>query len=312
MPRVVAKPTSADLQHARRTVQLHLWPTTLLPVSPNRYLKLESHQPTGSFKVRGALTALSRVPVGTHVVTASAGNHALGMAWAARQLGVSATIIVAETASPLKIARLRRLGADLILHGRSYDEAEAYALSLQNDETIFISPYNDTAVIAGQSTIVDEITERLPDGSELNLFVPLGGGGLLAGIASRAAELSRSFRIVGVEPEASQAASAAVAAGKVTPVPIHETLADGLAGNLEPGAVTVDIIRDCHVALTTVSEDEIRQAIRALFEEHGVIAEGAAAVAYAAMSRLDFSGTGVAIVTGRNVETQQLFSILQG
>lgn len=312
MTRPVPAPTSADLERARAIVRRHLRPTPLIPSGEGGWLKLETMQPTGAFKVRGALAALSSIGDNRRIVTASAGNHALGVAWASRTLGVPATIVVAETAAPVKIQKLRALGADLVLHGSSYDEAEAHGIALAADGGHFLSGYNDTSVIAGQSTVLDEILAQLPaDGAPLTLVVPVGGGGLLSGIALRAAEIAdREIRLLGVEAEASMAVSSGIAAGHTIEVPVGDTLADGLSGNVETGSVTVDILRGHAVAMTSVSENQIRAEIRWLFHEHGLVAEGASATAIAAMRREPIEGHAIAIVTGRNITWPVLREIL--
>lgn len=312
MTRPVPAPTSADLERARAIVRRHLRPTPLIPSGEGGWLKLETMQPTGAFKVRGALAALSSIGDNRRIVTASAGNHALGVAWASRTLGVPATIVVAETAAPVKIQKLRALGADLVLHGSSYDEAEAHGIALAADGGHFLSGYNDTSVIAGQSTVLDEILAQLPaDGAPLTLVVPVGGGGLLSGIALRAAEIAdREIRLLGVEAEASMAVSSGIAAGHTIEVPVGDTLADGLSGNVETGSVTVDILHGHSVAMTSVSENQIRAEIRWLFHEHGFVAEGASATAIAAMRREPIEGHAIAIVTGRNITWPVLREIL--
>src|SRR5204863_2921806 len=165
----------------------HLAPTPLVE-SDGFGLKLESLQPTGSFKVRGAVAALTALDPSDPVVTASAGNHGLALAWAAERLGFDATVVVAETASPAKIAGLRRFPAALVVHGADYDEAERHALSLPGR---YVSPYNDPDVIAGAGTIASELS------AAETIVVPIGGGGLASGIA-----LAGGARVVGVVPEA--------------------------------------------------------------------------------------------------------------
>ena len=314
MIRTVLIPTSSDLATARETISRHLPPTPLVRSGEQTWLKLETQQPTGSFKVRGALAALSAVNATGPIVTASAGNHALGVAWASRRLGIPATIVVAETAAPVKVAKLRAMGADLVLHGTSYDEAECHGIELAARGGHFLSPYNDTLVIAGQATILDEILLQLPeDGRPLTLIVPVGGGGLLAGIALRQAELTdREIHLVGVEAEESRAVSAGIKAGRTIEIPIGETLADGLAGNVEPGSVTVDILRDGGVEIVGVREEEIREGIRVLFHEHGLVAEGSAATSIAALRKRPPRGEGhtVALVTGRNISWPVLRHLL--
>jgi threonine dehydratase len=280
-------------------VAAHLAPTPLVDsaLGGGCRLKLETFQPTGAFKVRGALAALARLPAGVAAVTASAGNHGLGVAWAARTLGRAATIVVPETASPAKIAALRGLGADLRTAGAGYDEAERHALALAADGRAFVSAYNDRDVIAGQATLGTE----LPDGP-LCVVVPVGGGGLLAGMVSWAAGRG-GVRVVGVEAAASRAVSAAVAASEIVEVEVGATLADGLAGNLEPGSVTVEAAR--RAELTAVGEPAIERAMRALARAHGLLAEGAGAAALAALVDGRVAArpgeTVVALVTGRNI-----------
>lgn len=312
MPRHVAIPTPADMHRARHVLQQHLYPTPLVRIAQDRWLKLESMHPTGAFKVRGALTALATLGPGTRIVTASAGNHALGVAWASRTLGVPATIVVAETASPIKIEKLRALDADLVLHGQSYDEAEAHAIDLAGQGAHYLSPYNDTHVIAGQSTVLDSILQQVPVISDpFTIVVPVGGGGLLAGMATRLHELAEGhITLVGVEAAASTAVSSSVATGHTVEVQVGETLADGLAGNIEPGSVTVDIIRERRIPMMTVTEDEIRAAIRDLFHQHGIVAEGSAATAYAAMQLIDTGQPIIGVITGRNIPWSTLRAIL--
>ena len=215
-------------------------------------LKLDSLQPTGSFKVRGAIAACSALPAGSRIVTASAGNHALGTAWASAKLGVPATVVVAETASSAKREALARLPVELIVYGQDYDTAEAFALTLATDpdrQATYVSPYNDPQVIAGQSTLLDELLAQMPGDRNrpLTIVAAVGGGGLVSGLSMRAHELwteDRPIRIIGVEAAASLAVSAAVKAGDTYEVPIGDTIADGLSGNLEPGSITVGLIAE--------------------------------------------------------------------
>lgn len=315
MPRTVSIPTTNDLEAARQIVSQHLLPTPLLGTGERTWLKLESLQPTGAFKVRGALASLGSIVAGARIVTASAGNHALGVAWASKRLGIPATIVVAETAAPVKIEKLRHLEAGLVLYGRSYDEAEAHAIDLAADGGHFLSGYNDTHVIAGQATVLDEILAQLPDdGLPLTVISPVGGGGLLSGIALRASGIrNRDIRLVGVEAKESLAVSTSVATGTTVDVHVGDTLADGLSGNVEANSITVDILREHHVRFTSVSEAQIRAALRWLFREQGLVAEGAAATTVAALhSGIDIPEDGhiVSLITGRNITWPTLQDIL--
>jgi threonine dehydratase len=308
--RVVAAPQHADLEAAAAVVAAHLVPTPLVPapaLGPGVHLKLETLQPTGSFKVRGALAALARSDGGP-VVTASAGNAGLGVAWAASVLGVQATVVVAETASPAKVAALRALPVELIQHGADYDEAEAHALSLEG--AAYVSSYNDTGVIAGQSTIGRELDTQIP--GAVTVAAPLGGGSLASGLGLWASGRAGA-RVIGVEAERSVAMSTALSAGRITPVEVGDTLADGLAGNLEPGAVTFELVRDHLTAVVQASEAEIEDAIRFLARAHGIVAEGAGATAVAAAltGRLPRGDEPlVVVVTGRNIALPRLAAVL--
>jgi threonine dehydratase len=311
--RAVAAPSRAELDAAAAVVSARLAPTPLIPapaLGECVHLKLETLQPTGSFKVRGALAALARTGRSGPVVTASAGNAGLGVAWAASVLGVHATVVVAETASPAKVAALRALPVELIRHGADYDEAEAHALSLGG--ATYISSYNDTGVIAGQSTIGRELDDQLP--GPLAVVAPLGGGSLASGLGLWASGRAGA-RVIAVEAERSPAFSTALAAGRITPFEVGETLADGLAGNLEPGSVTFALVRDHVAAVEQASEAEIEEAIRFLARAHGLVAEGAGATAVAAVlaGRVRRGDEPlVVVVSGRNIALERLAAVLAG
>jgi threonine dehydratase len=315
LERQVAVPDASHLSLALAAVRRHLPETPVVPAATlgdDVWLKLETLQPVGAFKVRGALAALSRRG-GRRVVTASAGNHALAVAWAARRLGVDAQVMVPETASPAKLAALRAAGADLVVHGVDVDAAEALALSVAADGAEFVSAYNDTDVIAGNATIGAEL-DAVFGSDELCVVVPIGGGGLLAGIAVWARGRP-NVRVVGVEAEASRQMSAAFAAGgRRVVVDVHPTVADGLAGNLEVGAITPGIALAAVEEIVAVSEPELRDAMRELALSCGVVAEGAGAAATAAILagriRRRPGETVVALVTGRNCTSDLLREVL--
>lgn len=308
--RQVKHPTEHDFSRARVAVRQNLQPTRLMPIAGNRWLKLESRQPAGAFKVRGAIAALSRLPSGANIVTASAGNHAIGIAWSAQKLGHNATIVVPGTVSPAKLEILEEMGAEIIKIGSSFDDAENHALHLAEEGATYISAYNDPHVIAGQATVLDELLVQI-DG-DFTVIVPVGGGGLIAGIATRAASVTdRRVTVIGVEAEASRAVSMSVAAGRVIEVEIGETLADGLAGNIEAGSVTVDILKQHTPAFVAVSEQQIRAAIRELYIEHDLVAEASAATSYAAMQTLSSDNPVVALITGRNIARDLLREIVR-
>jgi threonine dehydratase len=305
-----AVPTEADLDDASRVVRAQLRPTPLVPLDVGDdlapvLLKLDSLQPTGSFKVRGALAALAACAgAGRPVVTASAGNHGLGVAYAATRLGVDATVVVPRTASATKVEALRRYAVTLVLAGESYEEAEAAALEHASTGAHFISAFADRHVIAGQSTLLEEVVAALD--APVTVVVPVGGGGLAAGCALAARRADGDVRVVGVEAAASQAVSAAVHAGRVVAVEVRPTLADGLAGNIEATCVTPRILAATGTQLAAVAEDAIAGAISELWRA-GVVAEGSAAVGLAALRQglLPRDRTVVLAITGRNITSAQ-------
>jgi len=305
--RAVRAPTRQELARAWDVVTARLEPTPLvrLPMpagSGEVFAKLETLQPTGSFKVRGAFAAVAAYGNAARIVTASAGNHGLGVAFAAAAMGVPATVVVPTTASAAKVEALRTLGADLVEHGDDYDAAEAHALAFaEEDGSVFLSAYDDAHVIAGQATCMAEVAAQLPGAA--TVVVPVGGGGLLAGTAIQAAVEGR-FTVVGVEAAASRGLSTAAAAGTVTTVEVRPTLADGLAGNLEPGSVTPAIATANGVStFVAVDEPAIEAAMHYLLRRCGLLVEGAGAVGVAAAltGALPPADRTVVLLTGRNV-----------
>ncbi|MBV9382159.1 MAG: pyridoxal-phosphate dependent enzyme [Streptosporangiaceae bacterium] len=312
MVRQVRRPTAGDVEAAWRVIGATLAPTPVdVTAGPGLMLKLESLQPTGSFKVRGGLNALAALGPEVPVITASAGNHALGVAFAAKLLGRTVTVVLPENASPAKVAALGRFPATVVRTGRSVDEAEARAMEMAARGGYYLSPYNDPLVIAGQATVGCELAGQVR--GQMTVVCGVGGGGLAAGLGLWASGAG-GVRVVGVEAAASTAVSAAVHAGHGVGVAVGETLADGMAGNIEPGSVTVGLVADHVEALVTVTEDEIRDAIRYLARAHGVIAEGAGAAAAAAVlaGKVPASGQVVAVVSGRNISLPVLAAVLGG
>jgi threonine dehydratase len=312
LARSVRAPSAADLDAAAAVVAARLAPTPLArapALGDDVWLKLESLQPTGSFKVRGALAALGALPAGVEVVTASAGNHGLGVAWAATATGRAATVVVPENASPAKLAALERFDVELVRHGSRYDEAEAHALELAASGPTYVSPYNDTHVIAGQATIGRELATAFGNGT-LTVVAPLGGGSLASGLGLWAASRPDT-RVVAVEASRSRAFSAALDAGRIVPIDPAPTLADGLEGNLEPGSITFELVRDHVSEVAWAAEEEIEDAVAFLATAVGVVAEGAAATAAAAL-RAGRTGRGrtVVLITGRNIARARLAELL--
>lgn len=302
------------LAEAQTVVQTHLDRTPLVRVDlggfdPPTYLKLESLQPTGSFKVRGALAAVATaVRDGRPVVTASAGNHGLGVAFAATRLNARATVVVPENASTAKVEALRRFDIDLLLVGDRYDAAEQAALRIaEQTNAEFISAYTHPDVIAGQATVVGEVAEQVV--GPFRIVVPVGGGGLAAGTALGAPARAS---VIGVEAEASRAVSACMRAGRVIDVDVEPTIADGLAGNIAADTITPRILSQHGVHVTAADEAAIRVAVRELALRHGIVAEGSAAVgiAAAAAGNIPADLPTVFVITGRNIAANRLAGLL--
>jgi threonine dehydratase len=307
-------PNTQMLDQAQGVVAKHLRPTPIITWSSDHgdlMLKMETFQPSGSFKVRGALSAMAAYAGSdSALVTASAGNHALGMAEAARMLGKKATIVVPETASTAKIEALRRYPVDLRLVGLRFEDAEQEALRLAEGGMIYVSAYNDEQVIAGQSSVAAEVARQV-DGP-ITLVVPVGGGGLIAGTALKAARHNDRIRVVGVETEASMAVSTAVRSGHTVEVEVSNTIADGLAGNIEDGCVTPTIVRDADVQLVSVPERSVRTAVRDLAAQAGIVAEGSSAVTLAAVAEglVPRDRQIVLVLTGRNIAPSLLTELI--
>jgi threonine dehydratase len=321
----VREPDRSDFEAARRTVAQHL-STTPVFLSPGLgqrvHLKIETLQPTGSFKVRGALAAVARIVASdsaARIVAGSAGNHGLGIALASKLLGADATIVIPKSASRAKRRALEHFDVELIDEGDNYDEAEAYAIALAERVGRFVSPYNDPDVIAGQGTIATEILEQVPMARQI--IVPVGGGGLVSGIALGAVlDGEDSVHVYGVEASASPALSSCVAAGHTVTVEIGPTLADGLAGNVEPGSVTVGLAARYTKGIVAVSERAIREAVTYLATQHGLVVEPSGAVGVAALISGAIeppagsgaqAGDTVVVISGRNVEPELFADILR-
>ena len=307
--REVRTPGVDDVLAAREVIARHLRPTPIV-ASPSLgtgvVLKLETLQPTGSFKVRGALAAVDRVH-DRPLVTASAGNHGLGVAYAATAYGAEATVVIPTNASAVKRAALERYAVELIAVGSTYDEAEAHALDLADRGAHYVSPYNDPDTIAGQGTLALELLEQLPEAR--TVIAPIGGGGLISGVGL-AASTHDDVRVLGVQAAASPAMQAALAGTNT--IAVHPTLADGLAGNLEPGTVTTELVRRHVTGIVTVSEDEIRDAIAFLYRDHGLVVEGSGAVGVAALrgGLVDVDGITAIVVSGRNIAHETFVDVV--
>lgn len=278
------------------------------------FLKLETLQPTHSYKIRGATNAILRLleanePPYPALVTASAGNHGRAMAHAAAAAGLTLTVYVPEHAPRAKVDAMRELGADLRLC-RDYDEAEQRAKEHgASGAGVYISPYAAEDVIAGAGTVGLEILEQ--DRSIDTIVASIGGGGLISGIAIA---VEGRAQVCGVEVEASTPFTSSLRAGRLVQIEVGDSLADGLTGNLDPDSPTYELVKQHVRRIAVVSEAELRDAVRGTFQHERLVIEGATAAAIAAVltGKLDVKGHRVAIVlSGANIDTSKLLQILQ-
>lgn len=321
-------PLLADVVAARRrlagvALQTPLEPSTDLAAESGAAqvrLKLESLQPTGAFKIRGAENKVALVASerpDAELVTASTGNHGIAVAAAAARHGLPLTVLVGASASPAKLARLRALESDLItveVFGADSDHAEAEGR--RRDETgaaVYVSPYNDPDVVAGQGTVGAEILDQWPEVEAI--VVPVGGGGLISGIGLWANAVKPGLRLVGVQPAASPPLYAYFQTGSTDPMPIAPTLADGVKGNIERSSITWKMCRQLVDEMVIVDEEEIADAMRWAIDMPHLLLEASAVLGIAAMrtGRLgSLAGRRVAVVvTGRNIALDALRSVLE-
>lgn len=283
--------TIDDVYAARRTLAGITVNTPLLQserlsrdINANIWVKAENTQRAGSFKLRGAynkMSALSPRERAVGVIAHSAGNHAQGVALAARLLGMPAKVVMPTYAPLAKVVATRNFGAEVILHGSSFDEAGEHARQIQAAEGLtYVHAFDDPLTVAGQGTLGLEVFEALPDLT--TLIVPIGGGGLIAGAAIVARALKPDVRIIGVQAEGCPSIRLSLAAGKPVVVPQARTIADGIAVK-KPGEVTLPFIRDFVDEVLTVDEDEIARGIVYAAQNLRQVAEGAGAVGIAAL-----------------------------
>jgi threonine dehydratase len=306
------------VREAERIIQPHLHETPLVPspVLSDRLgrpvlLKCESQQPTGSFKVRGALVRLSRLSAAERargVVAASAGNHGLGVAWACRQLGVPGLVVLPTTAASVKRAALEEMLIKIRVCGAGYDEAQACALRLAREaEATFVSPFDDPWVMAGNGTMGLEIARQLPEVSAV--VTPLGGGGLAVGLAVAL----RGVPVVGVNSDACPAMARSLAERRVyLTYDSAPTIAEGLEGGVSTTSAAL-CARHLH-GVEVVREASLRDAIRLMVRRHSLVLEGSAAAAVAALLegyRPPGDGPVCVVLTGRNIDRARLEPILR-
>lgn len=278
------------------------------------FLKLENLQHTGSFKARGAfsrLLALSADERARGVIAASTGNHGAAVAYAMRRLGIPGRVVVPGDADQAKVAAIRSLGAEVEVHGDDSAVSERHARAAARREgATYVSPYNDPLVVGGQGTVGVELARQMPPAAAV--YIALGGGGLLSGVATYLKSVWPGVEVIGASPERSAVMIASIRAGRILTLPSEPTLSDGTAGGVEEDALTFGPCRALADALVTVTEAEIGDAMRLMRRAHQMTIEGAAGVAVAAALRHRDQWRGrsiVVIVCGGNIAGEKQESV---
>lgn len=277
------------------------------------WLKPENMQRTGAYKVRGAyykISTLTPEELSRGIITASAGNHAQGVAFAATRAGAKSIVVMPTTTPLIKVERTKDYGAEVVLHGDVYDEACEYAMHLAETEGYtFIHPFNDPVVATGQGTIAMEIVQELPLVD--TILVPIGGGGLSCGVSTFAKLYNPKIRVIGVEPADAACMKASVEAGHVVKLPAASTIADGTAV-LEPGDLVYPYVRDNVDEIITVEDEELIVSFLDMVENHKMVVENSGLLTVAALKHLPPENKRVvSILSGGNMDVITMSSVVQ-
>jgi threonine dehydratase len=274
--------------------------------------KAENLQLTGSFKLRGALSKMTSIVADQGLITASSGNHGIASAQAAQLLGKRLAVVLPETVTERKLRTIRSFGVEVVLHGEETSQAEERArIEASTRGLVYMSPYNDHEVVAGQGTIGLELLDQLP--AIDNVFVSMGGGGLIGGIAAVLKSFSPTTRIIGVAAENSAALAAALDAGKVVDVPHLPTLADGVSGGIDDGTITLPLVSAAIDEVVTCSEREIEAATVDLLLKENLVAEGAAGLALAGYLQMHDrcrDAVNVVVLCGGNIDVHTILGLI--
>ena len=278
----------------------------------NIYIKPENLQKTGAFKIRGAynkMLKLTEAEKQRGVIASSAGNHAQGVAYAARELGIKAVIVMPKTTPLIKVQSTKKYGAEVVLYGDVYDDAYQKAKELEEKEGyVFVHPFNDEDVLDGQGTIALEILEELPETDII--LVPIGGGGLISGIACAAKILKPEIKIIGVEPEGAASAYESIKENKVVELKEANTIADGTAVK-KIGDLNFEYIKKYVDEIITVSDYELMEAFLLLVEKHKIIAENSGILSIAATKKLkEKNKKVVSVISGGNIDVLMISSMI--
>lgn len=308
-----------QFQEAKKRVDEVIIPTPLIyseafskECKNQVYIKPENLQRTGAFKIRGAYNKIVKMDDEAKekgLIASSAGNHAQGVAYAAHKLGVKATIVMPKHTPLIKVEATESHGAEVVLAGEVYDDSYNRACELQNEHGYtFVHPFDDEDVIEGQGTIALEILEELPDADII--LVPIGGGGLISGIACAAKQMKPSIKIVGVEPEGAASALAAINEDQVVALKEAVTIADGTAVK-QIGEKTFDYIREYVDGIITVSDYELMDAFLLLVEKHKLVAENSGILSLAGLKKLNEKNKKVvSLISGGNIDVMSISSMI--
>ena len=312
--------TLEQFKEARNVLQGVLRPTPLIH-SPylskscgnNVYLKPENMQVTGAYKIRGAyykISTLTDEEKARGLVTASAGNHAQGVAYAAQAAGVAATIVMPTTTPLVKVNNTKDYGANVVLHGEVFDDAAELAAQLAEEQGLtYVHPFNDLTLATGQGTIAYEIFQDLPDVDVI--LIPIGGGGLAAGVSTLAKLLNPNVEVIGVEPTGAASMKASLEAGHVVTLPTASTIADGVAVKT-PGDQIFPYIQKNLDDIITIHDSELVDAFLDMMERHKMIVENAGLLTVAALKHLDCKGKNVvSVLSGGNMDVITMSSLVQ-
>lgn len=312
--------SAAASVRARRRIADHIYLTPCLAakslseeLGSDLHFKAENFQKTGSFKLRGALSKLTTLPTDQRVVTASSGNHGIASSFAASVLGHSLTVYLPEGVSPAKLDKIKSFGVDVVLKGSDSGQSEviARAAAAADENLTYVSPYNDYEIMAGQGTIGLEILEQVPEVD--NVFISLGGGGLVSGIGSVLKAFGKDINVIGVSAQNSAALDAAIKNGSVVDVPHLDTLADGVAGAMDEDSLTLPIASAVIDELVVCNEAEIASALKLLARKEHQIVEGAAALALAGLVKNaeKYRGqTNIVLLCGANFDEQKILPLI--
>ena len=312
--------TLEQFKEARNVLQGVLRPTPLIH-SPylskscgnNVYLKPENMQVTGAYKIRGAyykISTLTDEEKARGLVTASAGNHAQGVAYAAQAAGVAATIVMPTTTPLVKVNNTKDYGANVVLHGEVFDDAAELAAQLAEEQGLtYVHPFNDLTLATGQGTIAYEIFQDLPDVDVI--LIPIGGGGLAAGVSTLAKLLNPNVEVIGVEPTGAASMKASLEAGHVVTLPTASTIADGVAVKT-PGDLVFPYVQQNVDRVLALEDGELVEAFLDIMERHKMIVENAGLLTVAALKHLDCKGKNVvSILSGGNMDVITMASLVQ-